>query len=66
MSRVARLEREIESLSPEELAEFRAWFAEFDWGRWDAQLESDVAEGRLDELADEALREHEAGRTKPM
>jgi hypothetical protein len=66
MSRIERLELEIESLSPEELAEFRAWFAEFDWGSWDAQLESDVAEGRLDQLADEALREHESGRTRPI
>jgi hypothetical protein len=66
MRRVARLELEIESLSPEELAEFRAWFLEFDSGRWNAQLESDVPEGRLDQLADEALREHQAGRTRPI
>jgi hypothetical protein len=66
MSRIERLEAEVKSLSPEELAEFRAWFAEFDWDRWDAEFESDVGEGRLDEAAEEALREHEAGRTRPI
>ena len=66
MSRIARLELEIESLSAEELAEFRAWFAEFDCARWGTQLRSDVVEGHLDQLADDALREHEAGRKRPI
>lgn len=66
MGRIEKLEREVESLTPDELAEFRAWFAEFDWGRWDAELETDVREGRLDGLADDALSEHEDGRTKPL
>lgn len=66
MGRIEKLEQEIESLSSEELSEFRAWFAAFDWGRWDAEFESDVAAGRLDALADDAIREHEAGRTKPI
>jgi hypothetical protein len=42
--------------SDEELAAFRAWFAEFDAARWDRQFAEDVAAGRLDELAEEALR----------
>jgi hypothetical protein len=47
----------IRQLSPEDLAEFRAWFAEFDAQVWDRQLEEDVAAGRLDSLADEALQD---------
>lgn len=66
MGRIERIERQVESLTPEELAEFREWFAEFDWHRWDDELEEDVAAGRLDELADEALRDHQAGRTKRL
>ena len=32
---------------PEELAEFRAWFADFDGALWDRQIEEDVAAGML-------------------
>lgn len=66
MSRVEQVEEAIQALDPEELAEFRAWFAEYDWGLWDQQLERDATTGRLDHLADEALREHTAGNTTPL
>lgn len=66
MSRVEQVEEAIQALDPEELAEFRAWFAEYDWGLWDQQLERDATTGRLDRLADEALREHTAGNTAPL
>ena len=66
VSKVEKLEREIESLSPTELAAFRVWFAEFDWAVWDAQLEADVRAGHLDTLADQALRDHADGKTKPL
>jgi succinate dehydrogenase flavin-adding protein (antitoxin of CptAB toxin-antitoxin module) len=35
MSKVEYLERQIQQLSPEELAEFRRWCAEFDADLWD-------------------------------
>ncbi len=63
MSKVEALEREVESLTREELAAFRAWFAEYDWQAWDRQLERDVAAGELDGMAAEALAEFERGET---
>ena len=66
MSKVERIEGEIQALSPEELAEFRNWFLAYDWAAWDQKLEQDVQAGKLDALADEALREHAAGKTKPI
>lgn len=66
MSDLEKIEGEIQSLSKEELAEFRAWFAEYDWDQWDRQVEADAAAGKLDVLAEEALREHEAGQTRPF
>jgi hypothetical protein len=50
------LEKTIAGLSPEELAMFRDWFLEFDAQNWDRQIEEDAAAGRLDRLADEAIR----------
>ena len=66
MDKVERIEQEVEALSPEELAQFRAWFLEYDWAVWDRQLERDVQAGRLDDLAENALRDHAAGKTKPL
>jgi hypothetical protein len=65
MSKVEKLEREIASLSQKELSEFRRWYAEFDGEVWDRQFEADAQSGALDELADEALADHRAGRSRP-
>jgi hypothetical protein len=62
MSTVQEIEDVIRKLPPEDLAALRAWFAEFDAAAWDRQFEQDVAEGRLDALADEALRDLREGR----
>lgn len=66
MSKVERLEKEVQDLSAEELARFRDWFLEFDWEAWDRELESDVKAGKLDALAETALREHASGKTNPL
>ena len=63
MSTVEEVEAAVQRLSPEELATFRAWYAEFDASKWDRQLEADVAAGRLDWLAAEALADRQAGRS---
>jgi hypothetical protein len=62
MSTVQEIKEAICQLSPEELAAFRTWFAEFDANVWDQQFEQDVATGRLDQLAEEALRDLREGR----
>lgn len=66
MGKVEKLKQEIQALSPEELARFRAWFLEFDWAAWDVQIERDARVGKLDALAEQALRDHAAGKTKPL
>jgi hypothetical protein len=66
MSKIEELEQKVQALSPEELARFREWFLEFDWAAWDRQLERDVRAGKLDALAEKALRDHAAGKTKPL
>jgi hypothetical protein len=63
MSRVESLEKRVSALSAEELAEFRQWFAEFDAAAWDRQIERDAKTAKLDALADEALRDHAAGKS---
>ena len=66
MSKVEAIEQQIEQLSPSELAAFRRWYAAFDAEGWDRQFEADVKAGRLDVLADKALRAHASGQSKPL
>jgi hypothetical protein len=62
MSTIQQLENGVRQLSAEELATFRAWFAEFDAEQWDRQFEADVSAGRLDWLVEEARGDLREGR----
>lgn len=62
MSTVQEIESAVKTLSRTELTSFRDWFLGFDADAWDRQFEEDVASGRLDELADEAIRNLQEGR----
>ena len=64
MSQIEMLEQNVKQLSPSELSAFRAWFIDFDAAEWDRQLETDSKTGKLDRLAQSALEEHRAGKTK--
>jgi hypothetical protein len=63
MTRIESLEDEVQKLTSDELADFRRWFAEFDAEAWDRQFEDDVRTGRLDAVAERALRSHAAGKS---
>ena len=60
------LENSIAKLPPDELAKFREWFLDFDSAQFDKRIETDASDGRLDSLADSALHDHAAGKSKPL
>ena len=62
MSTAEEIESAVSALPPQELSRFRAWFSQFDADSWDKQIEEDVKAGRLDEMADRAIRDFRAGR----
>ncbi|MBI4984782.1 MAG: hypothetical protein HZC24_05420 [Rhodocyclales bacterium] len=66
MSAVEAIEVAIRELPPNDLAEFRRWFAEFDAAAWDKQIEADAAAGKLDRLAAEAVAEYGAGQAREL
>jgi len=66
MSKVENIEREVETLTPSELETFRTWFYEYDAEVWDQQIEEDVQAGKLEKLAEEALTQHRAGKSKEL
>jgi hypothetical protein len=66
LSTVEELLRSIESLSEEEYAQLREWFAERDWEKWDKQIEVDSKSKKLDFLIKEARDEKEKGKLKEI
>lgn len=66
MTRLEKIEETVAALSDDELKRFAAWFDELRWERWDRQLEMDAKAGKLDRLADQALADLDAGRTRPL
>jgi len=62
MSKIQNIEREVKGLNPDELQAFRKWFWEFDAQEWDHQFEKDALSGKLDSLADTAIKAFKSGR----
>ena len=63
---LSELESEVQKLSDAELDAFTRWLDEFAATRWDAQIEQDVAQGRLDALLAKADAAFESGRCQEL
>jgi hypothetical protein len=63
---VEDIEKAIARLAPDELARLRAWFDDFEAKRFDDKIERDAGAGKLDRLAEQALADFRAGRTREL
>ena len=63
---VEDIEKAIATLSQDKLKKFRAWYEKFDADVWDAQIEKDASTGKLDTLAEAAIADHNAGKSKKL
>lgn len=66
MSRLEEVEKNVEAMSPQELASFREWFARFEETAWDEQFERDASSGKLDALASAVVSVHRAGKSRGL
>lgn len=66
MTKLEKIEREIASLSKDELHKLADWFAEHHASLWDRQIETDAKAGRLDKLIADAKTEIAAGKVRPL
>ncbi len=66
MKTLQEIETAIAKLADAELSTFRTWFEAFDAKRWDEQLKKDVALGKLDKIAEQALSDFSAGKHKEI
>ena len=66
MGKLEGIEKAIGELSDKEFAKFRAWFDELEARRFDTRIESDAKSGKLDALAEQALKDCRHGRTREL
>jgi hypothetical protein len=64
MTKLEKIEREIEALPPQEMRALAAWFAELRERLWEREIEA--GSPAMDALAAQALEEHRAGKTTPL
>jgi hypothetical protein len=60
------IENAVTKLPPEQFAQFRAWFEQFDAARFDQKIERDAKDGRFDRLAEQAIDDLRTGRAREL
>ena len=55
MLTIEQIENAILQLPSNKIGELLEWFLNLNYQRWDVQLDKDIAEGKLDALAAEAM-----------
>jgi len=63
---VEEIEKAVSQLNEVELKKFRVWYEKFDSKVWDEQIEKDISEGKLDNLADKAISDHRGGSSRKL
>ena len=66
MTKLEKIEREIETLAPQDVIALGLWLDELREKLWDVQIEHDATSGKLDRLAAETRAEIAAGRFKAL
>jgi len=66
MTTAEDIEKAVERLPPGELARFRVWFEAFEAERFDAAIERDARDGKLDAFAEEAVAAYRSGQLRDL
>ena len=66
MSNITEIQEAILALPEADYLQFRRWFNELDWAKWNRQIEADSENGKLDFLLAEALEAKEKGTLKDL
>jgi hypothetical protein len=66
MSTLEQIERAILTLPADDFEKLRQWFSDVAYQRWDEKIEHDIADGKLEGLAQEAIAEFQAGHCREI
>jgi len=64
--KIEEIEAAIAQLPNEQLRRFREWYEKFDAEKWDEQIEKDAFAGKLDAMAEQALADHQAEKSRKL
>ena len=66
MSTVVEIESALRALPMQDARAVAHWLQEYLDQKWDQQMDADMAAGRLDKLAEQALDHYRTGQVKPL
>ena len=66
MSTVVEIESALQKIPVDDARKVADWLQQYLDEKWDLQIDDDIAAGKLNELADQALEDYRAGRVKPL
>jgi hypothetical protein len=66
VSTVAEIENALRALPVQDARTIADWLQDYLDEQWDRQIEQDAKSGKLDKLAEQALSQYRAGKTKPL
>ena|ERR1035437_4878440 len=66
VSTVAEIESAISTLPVKDAWSVAGWLQEYLDAKWDKEMDEDIAAGRLDKLAAQAMEHYRAGRVKSL
>ena len=63
---ITEIEQAIIQLPPQDFKQLREWFEELEAQKWDEQIERDAKSGKLDKLAEQALKDYREGKAREL
>lgn len=66
MTKLEEIEKAVQQLAPEEIAQLRLWLEEYEADLFDARIEADMRSGKLDSHFERALNMQAADRSKKL
>ena len=66
MTKIEKIQADIEKLAASDIAKLREWLDELDARLFDKKIERDAKAGKLDKLAADALRDHALGKSRKL
>jgi hypothetical protein len=63
---VLELEHSVAQLPEGDFAKFRNWFWEYENEKWDARIEKEITENKLEEMAEKAIADFKSGKLKSV
>ena len=66
MTKLEQIQSTITSLDPGDLKKLEDWIADYKFGLWDQQIETDAKSGKLDHVIARVRENIKAGRTRPL